>query len=60
MSTKKKARKRLYKFEIQLRNRTVMPQETVYMELYSVLQVLYAQKKYGLAIALCNAAMENM
>lgn len=60
MSTKKKAKKKLCKYEKQVRNCAVTPQGTVYTDLYSTLQVLYAQKRYGLVTALCNAVMENM
>lgn len=60
MSAKKEARKMLEKYEWQIRSHKVMPEYVVYTDLYTTLQVLYAQKKYVLVTALCNAAIENM
>ncbi len=60
MSTKKKAQKKLHNYEEKVRRCGVTPRETVYTDLYSVLQILYAQKKYELVTALCDAAILNM
>lgn len=60
LGAKKEAREILENYEWQIRSHKVMPEYVVYTDLYTTLQVLYAQKKYGLVTALCNAAIENM
>lgn len=60
MNAKKKARENLDRYEWLIHNYKVTPENVVYTDLYTALQVLYAQKKYALVTALCSAAIENM